>query len=327
MAKRKKEKKKKKGSKKVKNLRFNILKACAGLFVLLFLVVGVGFLYNYYISRHKPIPIPVKQTAPLKIKIQKKKTVSKPPVFEVYPKEERQYIKIKPKGKAIPDRHLPNVAIIIDDVGYHPDLENKFLQLDAIFTFSVLPFSPHKKSIIKAAQKKGREIMLHLPMEPKEFPAISPGPGALLTTMNPDQLINQLNKDIDDVPFIKGVNNHMGSKMTASDTQMYQIVSVLKQRGLYFIDSRTAPKTYGKESAKLFKISFAERDVFIDHKQDKEFIRKQIHELINIANRHGEAVAIIHPYPITYEVISEMLPYMKKKINLVPASAIVKDLS
>lgn len=327
MAKRKKAKKKKPGSKKGKSLKSNIIRAFTGFTILLLLVFGAVFLSKYYISKNKPIPVHVKKHAPVKIVAQKKKTASKPPVFEVYPKEEKFYVKIKPKEKIISDRHLPDVAIIIDDVGYHPDLEKKYLKLDAIFTFSVLPFSPYKKIIIDAARKNGSEIMLHLPMEPDEYPAISPGPGALLTSMNPDQLISQIEEDIDDIPLIRGVNNHMGSKMTASDTQMNQIFSVLKKRGLYFIDSRTGPKTFGKQSARLFKVPFAERDVFIDHKQNREFIRKQIYELIKIANQHGEAVAIIHPYPVTYEVLSEMLPYMKEKINFVPASAIVKDLN
>lgn len=327
MAEKKKAKKKKAGPKKTGNLKSNIIRSLTGLLILLILVIGAGFIAKYYISKKELPPVPVKKQAPLEIKEEKKKVVSKPPVFEVYPKEEKVYVKKQPEEKKVPDHHLPDVAIIIDDIGYHPGLEKKYLELDAVFTFSVLPFSPFKKSIIEAAHKKGAEIMLHLPMEPIEYPSISPGPGALLTSMNPDQLINQLNEDIDDIPFIKGVNNHMGSKMTGSDIQMNQIFSVLKAKGLYFIDSKTVSNTYGKESARLFKVSFAERDVFIDHMQDPDFIRKQIYELIRIANLHGKAVAIMHPYPVTYQVVSEMLPYMKEKINLVPASAIVKDLS
>jgi polysaccharide deacetylase 2 family uncharacterized protein YibQ len=222
---------------------------------------------------------------------------------------------------------LPKVAIIIDDLGYDDDLAKKYLELDAAFTFSVLPFSPFQKSIATAAHNKGIETMLHLPMEPDQYPEVSPGPGALLTSMSPDQLINQLNKDLDDIPFIKGVNNHMGSKMTGIDTQMYQIFSVLKKRDLYFVDSRTTAKTLCKPSARLLKVSFAERDIFIDHIQDPEYIRDQINKLVELAGRHGEAVAIIHPYPETYQVIREMLPLLKKRVNLVSASAIVSEIS
>ena len=163
-------------------------------------------------------------------------------------------------------------------------------------------------------------------MEPDEYPEVSPGPGALLTSMSPDQLISQLNKALADLPFIKGVNNHMGSKMTGIDTQMYQIFSVLKKRDLYFVDSRTTAKTLCKPSARLLKVSFAERDVFLDHVQDPAYIREQINKLVKHAGKYGEAVAIIHPYPETYQVLREMLPYLKKKVNLVPASAIVSEI-
>jgi len=312
MVKKKKLKQNNPGSKKAGAYKSNIRKVLAGFFILLILVVGVGFFLNYYILKKQP---------------EKKEPVSKQPVFEVYPKGDKPSGKIPSKAKKQPAGSLPKVAIIIDDLGYDNDLAKKYLELDAAFTFSLLPFSPFQKSIAQAAYKKGIETMLHLPMEPDEYPDVSPGPGALLTSMSPDQLISQLNKDLDDIPFIKGVNNHMGSKMTAIDTQMYQVFSVLKKRGLYFVDSRTTAKTLCKPSARLLKVSFAERDIFIDHIQDSAYIREQINKLIKHAGKYGEAVAIIHPYPETYQVIREMLPYLKKNVNIVSASTIVSEIS
>jgi len=312
MVKKKKLKQNNPGSKKAGAYKSNIRKVLAGFFILLILVVGVGFFLNYYILKKQP---------------EKKEPVSKQPVFEVYPKGDKPSGKIPSKAKKQPAGSLPKVAIIIDDLGYDNDLAKKYLELDAAFTFSLLPFSPFQKSIAQAAYKKGIETMLHLPMEPDEYPDVSPGPGALLTSMSPDQLISQLNKDLDDIPFIKGVNNHMGSKMTAIDTQMYQVFSVLKKRGLYFVDSRTTAKTLCKPSARLLKVSFAERDIFIDHIQDSAHIREQINKLIKHAGKYGEAVAIIHPYPETYQVIREMLPYLKKNVNIVSASTIVSEIS
>ena len=81
--------------------------------------------------------------------------------------------------------------------------------------------------------------MLHLPMEPSEYPSVDPGPGALLSSMSADELLSQLRKHLDEVPGIKGVNNHMGSKLTAESTRIYQIFSILKQEGLFFIDILT----------------------------------------------------------------------------------------
>jgi polysaccharide deacetylase 2 family uncharacterized protein YibQ len=312
MAKRKKQKQTGKGLKKAGDFKSNISKVFAGFFILLILIAGAGLFANYYIFKKLP---------------EKKEPASKQPVFEVYPKGEELSGKIPSIAKKRPAVSLPKVAIIIDDLGYDNDLAKNYLELDAAFTFSVLPFSPFQKSIATAAHNKGIEIMLHLPMEPDEYPEISPGPGALLTSMSPDQLISQLNKDLDDIPFIKGVNNHMGSKMTGIDIQLYQLFSVLKKRDLYFVDSRTTAKTLCKPSARLLKVPFAERDIFLDHIQDPEYIRDQINKLVELAGKHGEAVAIIHPYPETYQVIREMLPSLKKKVTLVPASAIVSEIS
>ena len=115
----------------------------------------------------------------------------------------------------------------------------------------------------------------------------------------------------------------MGSKMTADSSQMYQIFSILKKRGLYFVDSRTTAQTLCKPSARLFQIPFSQRDVFLDHLVKVEFIRKQLKELVRIAQRNGYAVGIAHPHLLTYQVLNEMLPDLQKKIRLVPASEIV----
>jgi hypothetical protein len=141
--------------------------------------------------------------------------------------------------------------------------------------------------------------------------------------MSPDRLINQLNKNLDSIPWIKGVNNHMGSKMTTVSTQLYQIFSVLKKRKLFFIDSRTTTDTLCKPSAHLLQVPFAQKDVFLDHIQKPDFIRKQINRLIQIANSHGEAIGIAHPHAMTYDILREVLPELKKKAILVNASEVV----
>jgi len=245
----------------------------------------------------------------------------KPPKFEVFPEEEPPYqppLSIPPETKK-----LPQVAIIIDDLGDNRKIAEKFLQLDAVLTFSILPYSPFAKRIAEAAHKKGLDIMLHLPMEPDEYPAINPGPGALLMSMSPDELISQLNSNLDAVPAIKGVSNHMGSKMTAESDQMHQIFSVLKQRELFFIDSRSTAQSLGKPAARLFKIPFAQRDVFIDHKTKPDFIRKQLKTLVRIAREKGEAVGIAHPSKTTLKILRQELPKLQKQVELVPVSQVV----
>jgi polysaccharide deacetylase 2 family uncharacterized protein YibQ len=312
-----KKKTKKRTSNKRGSRKTNYKKGVTGVLLLALLVVIVA-LFAHYLMPCKQVAQPVKKASI------DKKTVSEIPVFEIYPKEDKPVRKpvLRPKP-LLPDQ-LPRVSIIIDDIGYERVIADKFLSLDAVLTFSVFPHSPFQKAFVKKAAAKGHEIMLHLPMEPNGFPEIDPGPGALLTSMSPDELICQLNENLDAIPSIKGVNNHMGSKMTSVSTQMYQIFSVLKKRGLFFIDSCTTSATLCKPSARLLQIPFAQRDVFLDHIPEPDFIRKQIKELINIAISHGEAIGIAHPHSVTYEVLREELPELQKKVRLVPASSLVK---
>ena len=240
--------------------------------------------------------------------------------FEIYPEKE-----IRPQEKwAAPSEHFtPRVAVIIDDIGYDESLADKFMNLDVPLTFSVLPFSPYEKSIVKKASLKGIEIMLHQPMEPVEYPFVKPGPGALYISMTPQHLKAQLLDNLKTMPYVKGVNNHMGSKMTSVSGHMYQIFSILKQRGLFYIDSLTTHDSVCPLSARLLQIPFAQRDVFLDHVPDSSSIEKQLRQLIDIAVSQGEAIGIGHPHKATYKVIHDMLPEMKKKVEIVPVSMLV----
>ena len=318
-------KSRKKGSRKKSRKRgsseFVLLKILTTLTVLVLFVVAAGFLTHYILIKTRP---PIKRLPPL-VKMRPQPTAGIRP-FEVFPKEDRPPVVPLPKPKP-PAEALPKVAIIIDDLGYDRRIARKFLDLDAGLTFAVLPLAPHTRLIAATIFKKGGELMLHLPMEPLEYPSVDPGPGALLSSMSADDLIAQLRENLSDVPGIKGVNNHMGSKLTAESARLYQVFSVLKQEGLFFIDSRSTAETVGRPSARLFQLPFAERDVFIDHVQDPELIRLRVKELILIARKNGEAIGIAHPSKTTLRILEEMLPMLKKEVQLVPASHVVHVIS
>lgn len=214
---------------------------------------------------------------------------------------------------------IPQVAIIIDDIGYDKRIAMALFDLETNITFSILPFSPFGRNIANRLHAKGAQLMLHLPMEPMEYPNANPGPGAILSSMPPDVLIAQLNNNINNVPYIEGVNNHMGSRLTTHADQMNQIFSILKKKQLFFIDSRTAPKSQGKASARLLKVRFAQRDVFLDNIQEYDYISKQIKELIRLAKKHGSAIGIGHPYKATLDTLTRELPHLKNKVKIVRA--------
>jgi len=319
---------KKKG---LKNQKLEVVKTIfALLFLVLFSALAGYFAHDFILSEVKkkdPVEKTAKKKDIKKKKGLKKKTVTNAPVYEIYPDLEKKTYPQKSAKPVLPPKipkNLPMVAIIIDDLGYDMGLAEKFLELNGVITLSVLPHGTFSKKIARIAREKQIEIMLHLPMEPNEYPKVKPGPGGILFSMTPDLLIAQLNKNIANVSYIKGVNNHMGSRITADSSRMNQIFSVLRRKNLFFIDSRTTRETRCKSSARLFHVPFAERDVFLDHFHEINFIKKQIKLLIHVAYKNGTAVGIAHPFQQTYDVLKKTLPEIKTKVRLVPASKIVR---
>ena len=297
------------------------MKVVAGLALLLCLVVTAGLLVNRLLMRPSP-PVAAPKPKPIPIAQPKEAAVHHSvPDYEAFHRETvpppPPITRIKPVTNGIP------VAIIIDDIGYDRKMADGFLDLGIPLTFSVLPMGTFNASIVKKARAGNVEIMLHLPMEPDNYPSVNPGPGALLSSMTPDQLIAQLNADLDSIDGVRGVNNHMGSKLTASSEQLRQIFTILKKRDLFFVDSRTSVNTLCRPSAELLQLPFAERDVFIDHEPTREFVKKQLNLLIKRARRQGYAIGIAHPHSVTYRILKEQLPVLKKKIEVVPASQVV----
>ena len=249
----------------------------------------------------------------------------RPILYEIFEELDHGQVEKKPVLPKETD-DIPRIAIIIDDIGYDRQIAMDLCLLDPHLTFSVLPFSPFGLSIAEKLFAKGAQLMLHLPMEPVQYPEANPGPGALFSSMTPDKLLAQLRKDLNQVPGVVGVNNHMGSKLTADSDKMNQIFTILKKKELFFIDSRTASTSQGEASARLFKLKFAQRDIFLDNSQDIPYIRGQFARLIKIAQKHGTAIGIGHPYKATLEALEIELPKLKGKIRIVPASQLVSVL-
>jgi polysaccharide deacetylase 2 family uncharacterized protein YibQ len=300
----------------------HLMKVIAATIILIGFVFAAGLAVIFLIPVHEPV---VKTAAPAI------KPAAQRLVFEIYPSEKKP-----PPPPAGPDSSgispspppatdgRPRIAIIIDDLGYDRAIANQLIALDPSLTLSILPGSSFPDEIAAAAHQAGLEVMLHLPMEPVEYPDVDPGPGVLLTGMSPDTLLGQLEKNIADVPYIKGVNNHMGSKLTAESIQLYQIFSVLKKHDLFFIDSRTTEKSICGPSAKKLQVPFAERDVFLDNTLSEADITRQLNRLVDIAVHRGKAIGIGHPHPETCQVLREQLPSIRQRVRLVPASALVE---
>jgi len=220
----------------------------------------------------------------------------------------------------------PKVAIIVDDIGMSKAPVDELLELPAPVTLSVLPGLPYSRYAAEAANKKGWEVMLHLPMEPMEssgYMGVDAGEDTLLVGQPKEAIIAKLNKNLSSVPYIKGVNNHMGSKFMENEELVEVVLEEIKRRGLFFVDSFTSAGSLGYKTALSLGMKTGKRDVFLDNSKDPEYVKSQIEKLIERARKNGYAIGICHPYPVTIEVLTETVPKISEQVELVPVSSVL----
>jgi hypothetical protein len=223
-----------------------------------------------------------------------------------------------------PEPSPARVAIVIDDLGYDGGLARGFLALQEPLSFAVLPHGTFSKSIARQVHEAGRDLLLHLPMEPKGHPEVNAGEGVMLVALDDAVLLERLRENLDVFPFIVGVNNHMGSRFSEDEDRMRVVLGEIKQKGLFFVDSRTSAESKGYSLAMQMGIPAAERDVFLDNIQSPQAIRSELRRLAQLARLKGKAVGIAHPHEVTLEVLRQALPQLHQEgVELVPVSQVL----
>ncbi len=218
----------------------------------------------------------------------------------------------------------PRLALIIDDGGYDIEKFKRMLGMGRPVTFAILPNTPHAREAALMAHQNGSEVMLHLPMEPQEEELYHLEKGIVLTGMSPEEIQKIILDNLKQVPYARGVNNHMGSKATADPRVMQPLMATLKKEKLYFIDSHTSPQSLGPKIARKTGVASWQNDKFIDAKKNLDTIKEAIRSVMKKAKKEGKAVAIGHMRPLTARAIREMIPEMEKEgIRLVFASEVV----
>jgi len=216
---------------------------------------------------------------------------------------------------------MARVAIVIDDMGWDLPMTQALLALDAPLSFAIMPQSPYRSATAAAVQRHGRDILLHLPMEPHGYPKVNPGRHALLSAMSPPQLTAQLQVALKTLPMAVGVNNHMGSRLTENSQAMRVVMRELQQRDLFFLDSRTSSHSQAYQVAREMGVRAGQRQVFLDHDVQPEQISHRLHQLVNLARKHGHAIGIGHPYTETLHALQQLIPELHAAgIEIVPVS-------
>ncbi len=209
-----------------------------------------------------------------------------------------------PQPEPRPESKPPRLAIVIDDLGRSLENAARFAALPLPLTFAVFPKLHNSRKVARYFVGRQRDIMLHMPMEPRAYPVQNPGPGALLMTMNETQLKDEFTACLKFLPGIIGVNNHMGSRLTTDSRKMAQVMDVLKGWDLFFLDSRTIAGSVAYQQARAVGIPALQRDVFLDNERDVARIIEQLRVLIEIARIKKSAIGIGHPYPETLKALA-----------------------
>lgn len=203
------------------------------------------------------------------------------------------------------------IAIVIDDWGYN--LKNIPI-VDGIkypLTMAILPNLPYTQEVAVELKKRGFQLILHLPTEPQEKVRLEDK--TIMVGMDNARIEEIFNHDINSIPGLVGISNHMGSRATADTKTMQSLFRGLKKRELYFLDSFVSPGSVCESLAEGMHIGFAKRDVFLDNRQDANYIKGQLNKLKKIARSHASAIGIGHDRQVTLEVLREEMARMEKE--------------
>lgn len=218
------------------------------------------------------------------------------------------------------------LTLVIDDMGNSPQEGLDALSLPGKLVYAILPNTPYATVLAELANEKGKQVILHLPMESDHHERL--GPDGLLLSMDRIRFQTTIYSALASVPYAVGLNNHMGSLLTRHAEPMQWLMQILYREDLFFLDSRTTDKTVAEQTARAAGIATFRRDVFLDNSREPEAIRSQFNKLVKQALRVGYATGIAHPYPETVAVLREEIPKLTAQgIELVFASELLETIA
>lgn len=224
------------------------------------------------------------------------------------------------------DRTAGRIAIVIDDFGYQDQaLIRAFCDLPQPITFSIFPGERHTAWTARRATEKNHGVMVHLPMEPVGYPEHNPGPDAIFVDDAPEKIAALTQNALAAVPHARGMNNHMGSRVTQNAAAMKAVLQIVKQRDFFFVDSRTSPRSVAYAIAREMGIRSGRGALFLDLAADEGAIAKQLYALAARARQEGAAIGIGHAKRETLRALQRVLPALEEQgFAFVLAEEIVK---
>lgn len=226
----------------------------------------------------------------------------------------------------LPSHGKPKVAIIIDDFGNGQKGTKEMLNMPFKFTVAVMPFLPTSRSDAELAHKQGYDVIVHMPMEPKTGKASWLGPGAITSDLSDDEIRKKVEAAIDDIPYAIGMNNHMGSKITGDERIMAIVLAVCRERGLFFVDSKTNYRSVVGQLATQVGMPPVNNHIFLDDVHTINHVSKQLREVELYASQNRYCITIGHVGDKTAETLRTRIPQMKENVEFVGISDLVREV-
>ncbi len=218
----------------------------------------------------------------------------------------------------------PAIAIIIDDVGMDRKHSREVVNLPSVVTLALLPYAEDIAGLASFARAQGHDVIIHMPMEPMDK-TLNTGAIALRTGMDPAQCDAMLDRAFSAFEGYIGMNNHMGSRYTQNAEDMACVMRRLKEKGLFFVDSKTIGNSVGEQVAHSYGVPAIGRDVFLDHQETPAFVASALHRAEQVARQKGYAVVIGHPKAVTLAGLKAWIPEaLARGYKLVPVRTLVR---
>lgn len=242
------------------------------------------------------------------------------------PQQQQQQDEPRQEEPRQPQTASKQIAVVIDDFGNSMKGTAQMLDLPVKITVAVMPFLPSTKQDAEAAFAKGHDVIVHMPMEPVRGNPKWLGPGAITTALSDDEIRKRVNAAIDEVPHAIGMNNHMGSKATQDERVMKIVLQTCKERGLFFLDSRTSYRSVVPKVAVAVGLPTLRNNVFLDDVYTHGHVQKQIGEVRKFLQDHESCVVIGHVGPsgmITSGVLKSAIPGLNREATFIPISKLL----
>ncbi len=218
----------------------------------------------------------------------------------------------------------PRIAIIIDDLGYQVAAGHRAVALPGPVVCAILPGTPGAAQVAEAARERGKEVLLHLPLQSADQGGATE-PGSITLDTTREAFTDTFMAAMESVPYAVGVNSHRGSLLTRHPGHMNWLMEeILRAGGLYFVDSYTTHRSVALQIASERGVPAIKRDVFLDSDPAPDKVAREFERLKKLARERGLAVAIGHPYPATLDFLERAIPVLVEEgIELVPLRELI----